>query len=215
MQNKYKALVEEAIKQCKDIFGDKLIATYLHGSIAQNDAIPYVSDLDYFVVVQEDTGCLIQEYIDEVEIDLQRKYSFINGVHLSVHTVAELRMNSFARFVLKYNSLLWFGNDIVRMIEIDECEILEPNKKTAKDRLGFAMMCFEGAYYLMSQERFRSFLKRDVLKELYSVCPEFQTELEITRRVLDDPIDAKIGHCEFLESVRPLVQWMFAEIERA
>ena len=52
MQDEFKELIEEATFICQVYFVEELLSVYLHGSIAMNDAIPYVSDLDYHVVVR-------------------------------------------------------------------------------------------------------------------------------------------------------------------
>ena len=56
MQKEFKPLVEDATVLCKNYFAEKLLAMYLHGSIAMGDAIPYVSDLDYYIVISEESG---------------------------------------------------------------------------------------------------------------------------------------------------------------
>ena len=145
MQKEFKPLVEDATVLCKNFFAEKLIAMYLHGSIAMGDAIPYVSDLDYYIVISEESGNEDKQLLEQMENELQQKHSIVNRVHLSVHSIMDLTKDKFARFVLKYNSMLYFGNDIVKELDNSGCEKFEPNAEMAKGRLAFARQCFSQA----------------------------------------------------------------------
>ena len=109
MQSEFVPVVEEATKECKNYFGDSFCAAYLHGSIALNDAVPYVSDMDYYLVVSKTVDGRDREYIGELENALQDIYLFVNGVHINAHSIDELKDDCFARFILRYNSKLYSG----------------------------------------------------------------------------------------------------------
>ncbi len=145
MQKEFTTLVEDATMLCKNYFTEKLLAIYLHGSIAMGDAIPYVSDLDYYIVISGEPVHKDKQWLEQTENELQQKHSIVNGVHLSVHSIIDLTKDKFARFVLKYNSMLYFGNDIVKELDNSGCEKFEPNAEMAKGRLAFAKQCFEQA----------------------------------------------------------------------
>ena len=145
MQKEFKPLVEDATLLCKNYFAEKLLAMYLHGSIAMGDAIPYVSDLDYYIVISEESGNEDNQLLEQMENELQQKNSIVNGVHLSVHSIMDLTKDKFARFALEYNSVLYFGNDIVKELDNSGCEKFEPNTEMAKGRLAFARQCFSQA----------------------------------------------------------------------
>lgn len=138
-------MAEEAAVLCKLYFVERLLAIYLHGSIAMGDAVPYVSDLDCYIVISGELADEDKRYLEQLESRLQQKYPVINGVHLSAHSVRVLREDQFARFVLRYNAVLYWGNDIVKELEKDGAERLEPNVETAKGRLAFARRCFAQA----------------------------------------------------------------------
>ena len=53
MDQQFTLLAQEADMLCRDYFGKRLAACYLHGSIAMGDAIAGISDLDYYVVLSE------------------------------------------------------------------------------------------------------------------------------------------------------------------
>ena len=73
----------------------------------------------------------------------------------------------------------------------------------------------EGAYFLMSRNIFSGFDKACVLTGLKAEAPSFSCVLGMAESVLDDPVHAHIEPAKFLEEVRPLVEWMFEEIDRS
>lgn len=145
MQKEFKPLVEDATMLCKNYFAKTMLAIYLHGSIAMGDAIPYVSDLDYYIVISGELGHEDRTWLEQIENELQQKHSIVNGIHLSVYSIIDLTKDKFARFALKYNSILYFGNDIVKELDNSGCGKFEPNTEMAKGRLAFARQCFEQA----------------------------------------------------------------------
>lgn len=248
MQKEFVPLLKEATAECRRIFKDNFRTAYLHGSIALNDAVPYISDLDYYLVVSKDIDGRDSNRLAELEAGLQSRYPVVNGVHINAHSTEELRRDMFSRFILRYNSVVYSGGDIVREMENEGCDRLFPNADTAKMRLGFARQCFsealgggqpsntgeipsdtfyaarkyaryfaviEGAYFLMSQGRFSTFEKENVISELRNATTGFEDILDITERVLYDPVKAGVGKDEYLKTVRPLVEWMFEKIQNA
>ncbi|MDE7281905.1 MAG: hypothetical protein K2N36_09235, partial [Ruminiclostridium sp.] len=132
MQSEFVPVVEEATEECKRYFKDSFCTAYLHGSIALNDAVPYVSDMDYYLVVSKNVDSKDKEYIAGLENTLQGKYAVVNGVHINVHSIDELKEDSFARFILRYNSKVYSGEDIVKSLEKSGCDRILPNADTAK-----------------------------------------------------------------------------------
>ena len=70
----------------------------------------------------------------------------------------------------------------------------------------------EGAYWLMSVNRFHSFEKEQVLSDLRANCPAFHDVLDLAESVLLDPARAGIQHEEFLIKISPFVLWIFESI---
>lgn len=246
MQSEFVTVVKEATEECKRYFKDSFCTAYLHGSIALNDAVPYVSDMDYYLVVSKSVDRMDREYIAKLENTLQSKYPIVNGVHINVHSIDELKEDKFARFILRYNSVVCGGNDIVRELENVGCERMLPNADTARGRLDFARQCFskalcgerpdntgdipenifyaarklaryfviiEGAYFLMTLGKFSSFEKEAVLRGLREAAEGYENILDITERVLFDPVKTGMGHFEYLTIIKPLVEYMFDKIE--
>lgn len=247
LQKEFTPLVEDAAIYSRKYFAQKLLAIYLHGSIATGDAIPCVSDLDCHMVISEALSPEDRRYLEQLEKELQQRHAIVNGIHLSVHSTEELTQDKFARFVLQYNAMLYYGKDIVTEINNSTCETYEPNAQIAKERLAFARQCFkqaldhkqpactgtlpadtyyiarkyaryfviiEGAYFLMSQNKFESFEKGIVLNQLYKHTSGFEKELDMTGKILKDPKSAGIPHNVFLKRIRLFVEWMFDQIGR-
>lgn len=249
MQSEFVPLVEEAAAECINYFKDRLCAFYLHGSIAFNEAIPNVSDMDSYIVVSGDINDKDKKHFIDTEVWLQKKYPVVNGVHLNIHSQEELKGDKFARFILRYNSVLYYGEDIVKRVEENGCERMLPNTETAKSRLSFAKQCFsealngkqpantgeiptdpyyasrkfakyfviiEGAYFLMSENRFSSFENEAViceLRKLQSSSSEFENILDVTEKVLYNPLEAKVSANEYLKIIQPFVEYIFDKTE--
>lgn len=73
----------------------------------------------------------------------------------------------------------------------------------------------EGAYWLMTLNRFQSFRKEDVLQGLWENTTGFESILALSETVLVDPLSAGVAHEDVLKKIRPIVEWMFREIETA
>ena len=248
MQSEFVPLLEETAEECKKYFKDRFCTAYLHGSIALNDAVTGVSDLDYYLVISEEPNQNDKGYLSGLEARLQNKYPIVNGVHINVHSADELKEDKFARFILRYNSTVYCGEDIVRSLEESGCERILPNSDTAKGRLSFARQCFsdalsgkqpmntgdiplntyyaarkfagyfviiEGAYFLMTVNRFVSFEKEAVLFELRKTAAGFENILDITEQVLYEPVKTNIAHNEYLKIIKPFVEWVFDSIEKS
>ncbi len=245
IQEEFRALVEETVSMCREYFGRKLIAVYLHGSINYGDAIPGVSDMDCCVVLGEIPCPEDKEWLCKSIDKLQKRFPAAEGIHITTYTVDNLRADKWTRFMLKYNASLYAGIDIVEMLDSESIDKLYPDLQIARARLGFARKCFEdalngkqpactgeipqntyyaarkfaryfvvieGAYWLMSQNKFKSFAKEDVLSGLKENCKQFEDIFELTDSILRDPVDAGIGHVTYLKRIEPFVEWIFESI---
>ena len=92
---------------------------------------------------------------------------------------------------------------------------LPENLYYASRKLARYFIVVEGAYFLMSRNIFSGFDKACVLAGLKAEAPSFSCVLGMAESVLDDPVHAHIEPAKFLEEVRPLVEWMFEEIDRS
>lgn len=245
MQKEFQPLVDDAITQVRKYFNKRFLAVYLHGSLNYGDAIPNISDMDCYIVINDDLNDDDKAWISDTENTLQNKYPIINGVHLSTHSAEEVKKDVYTRFMLKYNSSLYGGTDIVNTFNTAEFGLIKPDKNIAKMRLKFAKQCFadalngkqpactgelpentyytarkfaryfviiEGAYWLMSINKFNSFQKEQVLIDLKENCPKFNDVLDLTGKVLLNPVGTGISHEEFLVNISPFMLKLFEDI---
>lgn len=70
----------------------------------------------------------------------------------------------------------------------------------------------EGAYWLMSQNQFKSFAKEDVLSGLRENCRQFRSVFDLTEKILQSPLDAGINHVAYLKQIKPFMEWIFESI---
>ena len=70
----------------------------------------------------------------------------------------------------------------------------------------------EGAYWLMSINQFNSFEKEQVLMDLRENCSEFNDVLDLTEKILLNPVEAGISHEEFLVKISPFMLMIFESI---
>ena len=92
---------------------------------------------------------------------------------------------------------------------------LPSNPYYASRKLVRYFIVVEGAYFLMSRNKFSGFDKACVIADLKAEAPAFCCVLDMAESVLVDPVNANIEPAKFLEEVRPLVEWMFEEIDRS
>ena len=244
-QKEFQPLVDKAIMRVREYFGERFLASYLHGSLNYCDAIPNISDMDCYIVIKDDLNDSDKAWINNNENELQKEYPIINGIHMSVHSAKEVKIDAYTRFILKYNSSLYDGVDIAERFNTEEFEVIKPDKSVAQERLKFVKQCFddalngkqpactgelpkntyyiarkfaryfviiEGAYWLMSINKFHSFEKTQVLMDLRGNCSEFNDVFDLTESVLRNPIEAGISHEDFLVKISPFMRMIFESI---
>lgn len=145
MQKEFLPLVDGAVGQVRNYFKERFLSAYLHGSLNYGDAVPNVSDMDCYVVIKDDLSDADAAWIRDAECRLQNQFPMINGVHLSTHSAEEVKKDAYTRFLLKYNSSLYAGTDIVKVFDTEEFGSMNPGKGVAKARLEFARQCFADA----------------------------------------------------------------------
>ena len=70
----------------------------------------------------------------------------------------------------------------------------------------------EGAYWLMSINKFISFEKEKVLIDLRENCSEFNDVLDLAEKVLLNPVEAGISHEDFGVKISPFMVMIFEHI---
>ena len=89
------------------------------------------------------------------------------------------------------------------------------NTYYAARKLARYFVIIEGAYFLMTRNRFCGFDKESVLSGLREEAIAFQDVLDMVASVLENPVRAQIDQDIFLEKTCSLIEWMFHEIQIA
>ena len=243
IQPAFRPLVDAALAAATAAFAARLSAFYLHGSIAQGDAVPNVSDLDAMLILCDAVSKEDRALQSSLQQTLAAQFPLADEIHLNLLSMDDLSHNSFACFALKYNATLLYGQDAT-----DGLTCPAPDAAMARSRLTFAKQCFadalcgkqpactgplpadpywrarkfaryfvviEGAYYLMSQGKFLSFHKQDVLPALLAAAPQFSDALMLTQSILQDAQSACIDAEVYLSSIKSFVNWLFTLIDMA
>lgn len=248
IQEGFEKVVDEATQKCLEHFSDRLLAVYITGSIYTNEAIIGESDLDYWGFIADELCDSDKIRVRKIESEIDGRFDAIRGAHINIRSIDDLKRDKLMRFILKYNSVLYFGRDVVSQVDAADCDAYAPNKRLAKGRLPFARKCLsdalqnkcpqcidkipentylaarkfaryfvlvEGAYFLMAKDLFDSFKQEKVLRGLRENTVAFGYILDLSLAVLSAPLTTGIAHDNFIMQVRPFVEWMFDEIEKA
>ena len=126
---------------------------------------------------------------------------------VAVNLQKELAKDKFARFALRYNSMLYLGIDIARQLDDNGCERFEPDAAMANGRLAFARHCFEQA---LSNEQ--PVCTGEIPEDTFYASRKYARYFVIIEGAWN-PKKAGIAREEFLGRIRPFVMWMFDRIE--
>jgi hypothetical protein len=73
----------------------------------------------------------------------------------------------------------------------------------------------EGANYLMAVGRFKSFRAPQVIADLQSAAPRWQSLFDLSAKILDDPYSAGLTPDRFMKMVSPFITWTIAAIKNS
>lgn len=149
--------VDDMVHELSLFFGTTLVAIYLGGSIVYGDAIPFESDLDCNVILDGDLDQNKKAFVAELIRRLEKKYPFVNGIHINMRTIDNLKEESFVRFILEHNAKVINGYDIAKKMNLELENSIQPNVETALSRLDFAKSAYtdivDGKQEVSSLER--------------------------------------------------------------
>jgi len=144
-QNGFKEAVAEITKACSDYFADRLMAIYISGSVCYGEAFEGESDLDYWGFVLDEISEADQLWLSGKEKMYEEQFGIFKGVHIGIKSLDYLKKDKFCSFILKNNSKLYQGYDVVGELYDSETDLLFPDKSVGKVRLGFARKCLNDA----------------------------------------------------------------------
>lgn len=108
VQEHWRPVVKEYVQACKDLYGDDLVSVYIRGSVAKGKAIDGISDLDAFVVLQDDYQQPHKDLISEKRKSMAKNFPFVNGFEFEEYTQTGIQDEC----ILLNQSFCIFGEEI-------------------------------------------------------------------------------------------------------
>ncbi len=116
LQLDWRKPIEIILEAYQNHFQGKLYSVYLRGSVVRGLAVPFVSDIDTFALVESDSFIRWEKATIQptVEATIQNKFPFIKGVEMNIASFEKdfSQRNPRLAMVLKTQSLCILGNDI-------------------------------------------------------------------------------------------------------
>lgn len=135
MQDEFRPGVERALDLCLSHFGDRLKTVVLGGSVAFDEALAGVSDVDWFAfTTDEPTEADLRWQVKTKQV-LERDYHVVSEFGLGVFPVEHLRKQDSWRFIIKYNSVRLYGVDIIAELEKEGIATPPPSIELLKSRI--------------------------------------------------------------------------------
>ncbi|MBU0715639.1 MAG: RNA polymerase sigma factor [Verrucomicrobia bacterium] len=137
----------KALALCRNRFGKDLKAVYLTGSVASGEALMDASDLNWFMFLDRDPDASDISWCREQERSLKKQFPGIQSYVFFLFSVDRLQKEAFWRFILKYNSVRLYGENILAALEKEGLETPQPTRELARSRLEFVEECLESAVH--------------------------------------------------------------------
>lgn len=141
IQNEYKDQVEDVVNFLVSEFNPHVLAIYIGGSVWNNEAIPYVSDVDINMIMEYNIDS--KNKIDAFLKELRSRYCFSAEIHINVYSIDFLAKNPMMRFIIIHNSGLLYGINIVKQINDKSSDSVVPSVDAYMKRRDFAIKCFK------------------------------------------------------------------------
>lgn len=85
--------------------------------------------------------------------------------------------------------------------------VLPINPFWAARKLARYFVILEGAYLLMADGKFNTFHQADILPAIKRFYPQWQPLVQLTEKILANPVKANILPHIFVEKIAPFVRW--------
>lgn len=145
MQDEFAPAGQAAMELYEARFGKRLRAVYLAGSLACGEALAGISDMDIFAFVSCELDASDLQWRAQSEQALAGRFPRVEEFHLNTNSCEHLAKEWSWRFILRYNSVLLKGDDVVTELEQRGVPTPAPSTELAKDRIPWLRKCFEGA----------------------------------------------------------------------
>ncbi len=110
-QNEYKLVVNKIVAELLVYIKTSIHSIYIRGSVAKGIAIPFVSDIDIIVILNNPYSEkeILEKKIDEI---IREEYEYVNGIELFFITQNDL-LNSKIQFLLKTQCGCIYGKNVI------------------------------------------------------------------------------------------------------
>lgn len=171
--NEYTEFVDDFIREVKNIIGDNLHSVYMCGSIPKGIAVPYKSDADFTVVLNND--CEINPNLDNLKLLMMEKYPFITKIDTPTIREKDVRDNNYSwGFWLKIICICVDGSDIGTSIQP-----IEANRKLIVGINDDTIDTIKKQYddYVSRDESSNDVFRRSLIKRIIRAFYTFTLEL--------------------------------------
>ncbi len=126
-------------------FGNRMVGSYVAGSVASQEALPGISDLDWWTFLHDEPTPADRTWRRRIESRIVGRYGVFSEAHVNVHPLGRLAHEGFWRFILRYNCQRVRGANAVAILEQRGHSTPRPSRKLAKSRLPFVKGCLSAA----------------------------------------------------------------------
>jgi hypothetical protein len=141
VQPAFRKAVDAVDASCARRFGKRLVGAYVAGSVGQGEALPGISDLDWWAFIHDEPTAADSSWRSRLEKRLGLQFAVFTEVHVNLRSLERLGCEEFSRFILRYNSLRVRGENVVALLERSGYRTPRPSRKLAKSRLPFVRKC--------------------------------------------------------------------------
>mgnify|MGYP001236022580 CR=1 FL=1 len=165
IQAEYRAALIEAGEALIAYFGGRLLAIYLTGSIMTGDALPGVSDVDWFMFITGEPTEEESAWCRELARDITTRYPAVVDFHLTPYPLARLEGDSFWRFAVRHRAIRLYGRDLPAVLEARGLVVDAPSREMAIGRQ-------RGMHRILTPSR-DICLQRDQQRPCWTAGPEY------------------------------------------
>jgi hypothetical protein len=137
MQDEFRPAIEHALELCLSRFGGQLKTVVLGGSVAFDEALAGISDVDWFAFISDEPTDADMQWQAETKQLLERAYPVVSEFGFGVFSVDHLRKQDSWQFIIKYNSVKLYGVDIISELEAEGIETPPPTIDILKSRISW------------------------------------------------------------------------------
>ena len=126
---KYLPIIQQVVSKIQEIYEKKWLSIYLKGSVPRGLAIDNVSDLDILVIHNEEI--ISTDWQKDFKRNITQTYPFLARLDIKHLTYAQLRKNKSMKFLIKTQSVLLEGLDLMAQMApyriSKDCQLILPH----------------------------------------------------------------------------------------